>query len=150
MENSGCNDYGNINSKIKINSHEENLALYIIRVYGYMAVTLLVTGIAALLISSCKFCTDLIYEIHDLELIKFSALGLIILLSLLALIYMLKALVFIGLTAADTQKIHNYTYERNYKEITTKLSIFRALISFLSFINIFAHLLKLFSKDRER
>jgi FtsH-binding integral membrane protein len=72
-----------------------------------------------------------------------------------ALYFMLSivaVLVFLGLTAWDTQKIKNLNeqYGRNMDEETyIKLSIIGALMLYLDFINIFLYLLRIFGrKDR--
>jgi FtsH-binding integral membrane protein len=72
-----------------------------------------------------------------------------------ALYFMLSivaVLVFLGLTAWDTQKIKtlNERYGRNMDEETyIKLSIIGALMLYLDFINIFLYLLRIFGrKDR--
>ena len=58
-------------------------------------------------------------------------------------------LVFIGLTAFDTQRI-KALYNESDTEMMKKISIIGALTLYLDFINIFMHLLQLFGKKRER
>ena len=61
-------------------------------------------------------------------------------------------LVFVGLTAYDTQKIKQLAYSAADGEIDTesskKIAIIGALQLYLDFINLFIYLLKLFGKRR--
>jgi FtsH-binding integral membrane protein len=53
-------------------------------------------------------------------------------------------LIFVGLTAYDTQKIRNMYYEADGAEVAAKKSIMGALTLYLDFINLFLFLLRLF------
>ena len=60
-------------------------------------------------------------------------------------------IIFLGLTAWDTQKIRNMAYELEGGEdgeMTRKAAIMGALALYLDFINLFIHLLRLFGKRR--
>ena len=54
--------------------------------------------------------------------------------------------VFIGLTAADTQKLKAIHY--NMPEAPEQLAIFGALILYLDFVNMFLFLLRIFGRRR--
>jgi FtsH-binding integral membrane protein len=57
-------------------------------------------------------------------------------------------LIFVGLTAYDTQKIRQMYYEADGAEVATKKSIMGALTLYLDFINLFLFMLRLFgSRD---
>jgi uncharacterized protein len=59
-------------------------------------------------------------------------------------------LLFIGITAFDTQRIKNI-HDKYYikdKDTSIKISVLAALMLYLDFINIFMHLLHLFGKKR--
>lgn len=57
-------------------------------------------------------------------------------------------LIFVGLTAYDTQKIRQMYYEADGSEVATKKSIMGALTLYLDFINLFLFMLRLFgSRD---
>lgn len=53
-------------------------------------------------------------------------------------------LVFVGLTAYDTQKIKQLLYESDGSETTYKLALLGALSLYLDFINLFLYLLRIF------
>ena len=53
-------------------------------------------------------------------------------------------LIFVGLTAYDTQKIRMMYYEADGQEVVTKKAIMGALTLYLDFINLFLFLLRLF------
>ena len=68
------------------------------------------------------------------------------------MISFIGVLVFLGLTAYDSQKIQQYYYlaGRNADEETeTKVSIIGALTLYLDFINIFLYLLRFFGKRKD-
>lgn len=57
--------------------------------------------------------------------------------------------VFLGLTAYDTQRIkHNYEYYRDDSQMLSKLTIYSALELYLDFINIFIYVLRLLGRSR--
>lgn len=57
-------------------------------------------------------------------------------------------LIFVGLTAYDTQKIRQMYYEADGAEVATKKSVMGALTLYLDFINLFLFMLRLFgSRD---
>ena len=57
-------------------------------------------------------------------------------------------LIFVGLTAYDTQKIKQMAieYSDGNFEITKKVALIGALSLYLDFINLFLHLLRIFGK----
>lgn len=57
-------------------------------------------------------------------------------------------LVFVGLTAWDTQKIKMMYYEADSSEIATKKAVMGAVALYLDFINLFLMLLRLFGQRR--
>lgn len=60
-------------------------------------------------------------------------------------------LIFVGLTAYDTQKIKNMSYyvtNKDNEELETKGSILGALTLYLDFINLFLYILRIFGKRR--
>ncbi len=64
-------------------------------------------------------------------------------------ISVLGVLIFVGLTAYDTQKIKELYYELDDSEVAGKKAIMGALRLYLDFINIFLFLLHLFGAARE-
>ena len=62
---------------------------------------------------------------------------------------MIGVLVFVGLTAYDTQAIKEEYVEGDLADVATKKSIFGALRLYLDFINLFLMLLQLFGGRRE-
>ena len=62
---------------------------------------------------------------------------------------MIGVLVFVGLTAYDTQKIKNEYLVTDSGELMTKKSIMGALRLYLDFINLFMMLLYLFGGTRD-
>ena len=63
-------------------------------------------------------------------------------------ISVIGVLVFVGLTAYDTQKIRNEYSELDSGEVATKKSVFGALRLYLDFINLMLMLLRLFGSRR--
>jgi hypothetical protein len=63
-------------------------------------------------------------------------------------ISVIGVLVFVGLTAYDTQKIRNEYSEFDSGEVATKKSVFGALRLYLDFINLMLMLLRLFGSRR--
>ncbi len=59
-------------------------------------------------------------------------------------ISVIGVLIFVGLTAYDTQKIKNDYNETDDRELMTKKAVFGALRLYLDFINLFLFLLRLF------
>ena len=57
-------------------------------------------------------------------------------------------LIFVGLTAYDTQKIKNMYLESDVEEISNKKALMGALRLYLDFINLFIMLLRLFGQRR--
>ena len=58
---------------------------------------------------------------------------------------------FLGITAWDTQKMKQYYYHyQNNPEVLQKLSIYSALELYLDFINIFLYIIRLMSNGRRR
>lgn len=57
-------------------------------------------------------------------------------------------LIFVGLTAYDTQKIKEMLHGQEVNEDTQKFAIIGALKLYLDFINLFLYLLRLFGKRR--
>jgi uncharacterized protein len=64
-------------------------------------------------------------------------------------ISVIGVLVFVGLTAYDTQAIKEEYVEGDLADVATKKSIFGALRLYLDFINLFLMLLQLFGGRRE-
>lgn len=56
--------------------------------------------------------------------------------------------IFLGLTAYDTQKIKNWDIPQDQTELFLKFSIFGALILYLDFINLFLFLLRIMGRRR--
>lgn len=56
-------------------------------------------------------------------------------------------LVFVGLTAYDTQRLKQYYYEANGSEVTKNLAIFGALMLYLDFINLFLNILRILNDN---
>jgi len=63
-------------------------------------------------------------------------------------ISVLGVLIFVGLTAYDTQKIKNMYIESDGNEVMSKKAIMGALTLYLDFINLFIMLLRLFGQRR--
>ena len=63
-------------------------------------------------------------------------------------ISVLGVLVFVGLTAYDTQKIKSMYLEADGSEVMAKKTIMGALTLYLDFINLFIMLLRLFGERR--
>ena len=64
------------------------------------------------------------------------------------IISIIGVLVFVGLTAYDTQKIKNMYLESDDSEISGKKAVMGALTLYLDFINLFIMLLRLFGQRR--
>jgi FtsH-binding integral membrane protein len=58
-------------------------------------------------------------------------------------------IVFVGLTAYDTQRIKELYFEQDTREVSDKKAIIGALMLYLDFINLFTLLLQLFGQRRE-
>ncbi len=58
-------------------------------------------------------------------------------------------LVFAGLTAFDTQKIKDMSYQVEGDEMSKKAAIFGSLTLYLDFINLFLFLLRIFGGSRD-
>ena len=63
-------------------------------------------------------------------------------------ISIIGVLVFVGLTAYDTQKIKNMYFASDSSEVVGKKAIMGALTLYLDFINLFIMLLRLFGQRR--
>ncbi|MBT3396242.1 MAG: Bax inhibitor-1/YccA family protein, partial [Alphaproteobacteria bacterium] len=63
-------------------------------------------------------------------------------------ISVIGVLIFVGLTAYDTQRIRNEYSEMDSTEIATKKSVFGAVSLYLDFINLMLFLLRLFGDRR--
>ena len=63
-------------------------------------------------------------------------------------ISIIGVLVFVGLTAYDTQKIKNMYFASDSGEIMGKKAVMGALTLYLDFINLFIMLLRLFGQRR--
>jgi len=63
-------------------------------------------------------------------------------------ISVIGVLVFVGLTAYDTQKIRNMYFEADSREVATKKAVMGALTLYLDFINLMLMLLRLFGARR--
>ena len=63
-------------------------------------------------------------------------------------ISVIGVLIFVGLTAYDTQKIRNNYLEADGHEVATKKAVMGALTLYLDFINLFLMLLRLFGDRR--
>ena len=63
-------------------------------------------------------------------------------------ISIIGVIVFVGLTAYDTQKIKNMYYAADSESISGKKAIMGALTLYLDFINLFIMLLRLFGQRR--
>ena len=66
---------------------------------------------------------------------------------MLALTYF-GVLIFVGLTAFDTQKLKRISRQINDEEMLGKVAVLGALTLYLDFINMFLYLLKIFGKKR--
>jgi FtsH-binding integral membrane protein len=64
------------------------------------------------------------------------------------IISIIGVLIFVGLTAYDTQKIKDIYYDGGDSEVMAKKSIMGALTLYLDFINLFIMLLRLFGQRR--
>ena len=64
------------------------------------------------------------------------------------IISVIGVLVFVGLTAYDTQKIKSMYLEADASEVVAKKAIMGALTLYLDFINLFVMLLRLFGERR--
>ncbi|MHC1683316.1 MAG: Bax inhibitor-1 family protein [Clostridiaceae bacterium] len=56
-------------------------------------------------------------------------------------------LIFVGLTAYDTQKLKEYYYQSNGSEFTRNLAIVGALMLYLDFINLFLNILRILNDN---
>lgn len=56
-------------------------------------------------------------------------------------------LIFVGLTAYDTQKLKEYYYQSNGSEFTRNLAIVGALMLYLDFINLFLNILRIINDN---
>jgi len=65
------------------------------------------------------------------------------------IISILGVLIFVGLTAYDTQKIKDMYYDGGDSEVMAKKSIMGALTLYLDFINLFIMLLRVFGQRRD-
>ena len=65
------------------------------------------------------------------------------------LVSVIGVLVFVGLTAYDTQRIKQMYLESDTAEIADKKAVLGALALYLDFINLFMMLLQLFGQRRE-
>ena len=63
-------------------------------------------------------------------------------------ISVIGVLVFVGLTAYDTQKIKNMYYANDSEDVGSKKALMGALRLYLDFINLFILLLQLFGQRR--
>lgn len=63
-------------------------------------------------------------------------------------ISVIGVLVFVGLTAYDTQKIREMYFEADSADATTKKAVMGALMLYLDFINLMVMLLRLFGERR--
>ena len=63
-------------------------------------------------------------------------------------ISIIGVIIFVGLTAYDTQKIKNMYYEADSETLSGKKAIMGALTLYLDFINLFIMLLRLFGQRR--
>tara|TARA_B100001173_G_scaffold276518_1_gene257439 strand:- start:292 stop:495 length:204 start_codon:yes stop_codon:yes gene_type:complete len=63
-------------------------------------------------------------------------------------ISIIGVIVFVGLTAYDTQKIKNMYYAADSESVSGKKAIMGALTLYLDFINLFIMLLRLFGQRR--
>jgi hypothetical protein len=64
-------------------------------------------------------------------------------------ISVIGVIVFVGLTAWDTQQIKEMYYEGDYGEVATKKAVMGALRLYLDFINLFMMLLQLMGARRD-
>lgn len=60
----------------------------------------------------------------------------------------LGVIIFVGLTAYDTQKLKNLSLQIQDETTAKKLSIMGALTLYLDFINLFLYLLKILGKRK--
>lgn len=63
-------------------------------------------------------------------------------------ISVIGVLVFVGLTAYDTQKIKNMYLEADSAEVATKKAVMGAVTLYLDYVNLFLMLLRLFGQRR--
>jgi hypothetical protein len=64
-------------------------------------------------------------------------------------ISVIGVLVFVGLTAYDTQRIKEEYYEGHDHETTSKMALMGALSLYLNFVNLFMMLMNLFGQREE-
>ena len=104
---------------------DEGLRAYMLKVYNYMATGVLLTGIIASIVN--------IFMKSSMMYFVISILGV---------------LIFVGLTAYDTQKIKNMYAASDSGELMGKKAVMGALTLYLDFINLFIMLLRLFGQRR--
>ena len=64
------------------------------------------------------------------------------------IVSIIAVLVFVGLTAYDTQKIKQMLWNAEVNDTTQKLAVLGALTLYLDFINLFLQILRLFGNRR--
>ena len=121
---------------------DAGLRAYMLKVYNYMATGVLLTGIISLISFKMSVVTDSTGTIASLVNIFLKSAMMYFVISILGV------LIFVGLTAYDTQKIKNMYSASDTVEISGKKAIMGALTLYLDFINLFIMLLRLFGQRR--
>lgn len=134
---------------------------FIVKVYAWMSLALVVTGFVAILTASSPLLIDIIFGSRIF--FWFLLIGQILMVAylvgavekmsvstaILTFIAYVGVLVFIGLTAYDTQKIKQMNAIGNEgTDEDKKESIMGALTLYLDFINLFLRLLQIFGRRK--
>jgi FtsH-binding integral membrane protein len=123
---------------------DAGLRAYMLRVYNYMAGGLLLTGVVAYAATSSGFIL-----IGLIGIVIASIVNIFIGSSTLQfVISIVSVIVFVGLTAYDTQRIKELYLESDTDDVASKKAILGALSLYLDFINLFM-LLQLFGQRRQ-
>lgn len=121
------------------------LQTYMAQVYGWMTVGLLLTAFIAWYAANTPAVMMFVFSS------KITFFGLIIAqLALMWAVTYIGVVVFVGLTAYDTQKLKNIGEQIDTRDSANlrKYSILGALTLYLDFINLFLMLLRIFGNRR--
>lgn len=134
-------------------SYERSAQLSLFRqVYLWMAMALVITGFMAMLVAESPTLLSLIFssKLTFFGLIIAGLVNLFLQSSLMSLIVSgIGVLVFVGLTAYDSQKIKRMLLQEGLEvnDSTRKIALLGSLTLYLDFINLFLYLLR-FLGDR--
>jgi FtsH-binding integral membrane protein len=152
---------------------DAGLRAYMQRVYSYMAGGLALTGIVAYAAAVSGFYQTIAGTFGAMSLYGYttgtdlSRFGSFLLMGLIGIVIaslvnifigssalqfaisIVGVIVFVGLTAYDTQRIKGMYLESDAGEIADKKAVLGALALYLDFINLFMMLLQLFGQRRE-